>query len=348
MSHALRTAARSLAMLMLVLMTGSAFAQTGDRFYAGKTLTILVGSTPGGYYDIGARIVARYLGRFIPGNPNIIVQNQPGGGGLSLANRMANGMERDGLTIVAMNRALPQLAMLEDPNVTFDPMKLTWLGSLTSYKDDGYMLIVNKGHKAKSFADALAMDPPIQLGGTAAGSTNIVFGLVARDMLKARVGLIRGFPGVSEVWLAMERGELDGQVIDLSAVLVGRADAWRAGQFRPLVVFGRKERMAQAPDAPTARELVKDPEELALLDFAEFPFFMAFPFAAPPGIPADRAAILSKSFMAMATDQEFRAEVLKAGILTSPIDGEAILALIAQAAKAPRDIRQKFARLLGM
>jgi hypothetical protein len=107
-------------------------------------------------------------------------------------------------------------------------------------------------------------------------------------------------------------------------------------------------RMAQAPDAPTARELVKDPDDLALLDFAEFPFFMAFPFAAPPGIPADRADILSKSFMAMATNEEFRAEILKAGILTSPIDGEAIRALIIEAANAPRDIKQKFARLLGM
>jgi hypothetical protein len=145
--------------------------------------------------------------------------------------------------------------LLEDPNVNFDPLKLTWLGSLTSYRDDGYMLIVNKAHKAKTFADTLSLDPPIQLGGTAAGATNIVFGLLARDMLKARVGLVRGFPGVSEVWLAMERGELDGQVVDLSAVLVGRADAWRAGAFRPLVVFGRKERMPEAPDAPTAREL---------------------------------------------------------------------------------------------
>ncbi len=347
MNRVLRYAARGLLALLLVVSAGAASAQTGG-FYAGKTLTILVGSSPGGYYDIGARIVARYLGRFIPGNPSIVVQNQPGGGGLSLANRMANGMERDGLTIVAMNRALPQLALLDDPNVTFDPLKLTWLGSLTSYKDDGYMLIVNKGHKAKTFADTLSQEQQIQLGGTAAGATNIVFGLLARDMLKARVSLVRGFPGVSEVWLAMERGELDGQVIDLSAVLVGRADAWRAGQFRPLVVFGRKERMAEAPDAPTARELVKDPNDLALLDFAEMPFFMAFPFAAPPGVPADRAEVLSKAFMAMATDREFRAEILKAGILTSPIDGEAIRTLIAEAARAPREVRQRFARLLGM
>lgn len=348
MDRVLRYAGRWLATLTLLVAAGAASAQTGGGFYAGKTLTILVGSSPGGYYDIGARIVARYLGKFIPGNPAIVVQNQPGGGGLALANRMAGAMEHEGLTIVAMNRALPQLALLEDPNVTFDPLKLTWLGSLTSYRDDGYMLIVNKAHKAKTFADLLAQDPPVQLGGTAAGATNIVFGLLARDMLKAQVKLVRGFPGVAEVWLAMERGELDGQVIDLSAVLVGRPDAWRAGAYRPLVVFGRKERMAQAPDAPTARELVKDPNELALLDFAETPFFMAFPFAAPPGVPADRAEVLSKAFMAMATNEEFRAEILKAGILTSPIDGEAVRAVIAEAAKAPRDVRLRFAKLLGM
>ena len=348
MNRLLGFAARSLALLSLLSTAGGAFAQTGGGFYAGKTINILVGSSPGGYYDIGARIVARHLGKFIPGNPAAMVQNQPGGGGLALANRMAGPMERDGLTIVAMNRALPQLALLEDPNVTFDPLKLIWLGSLTAYRDDGYMLIVNKAHKARTFADLLAQDPPVQLGGTAAGATNIVFGLLARDMLKARVGLVRGFPGVAEVWLAMERGELDGQVIDLSAVLVGRADAWRAGAYRPLVVFGRKERMAEAPDAPIARELVKDPADLALLDFAESPFFIAFPFAAPPGVPADRAEVLSKGFMAMATNEEFRAEILKAGILTSPIDGEAVRQVIIEAAKAPREVRQRFAKLLGM
>ena len=348
MDRLFREAGRWLAALSLLCAAGAASAQTDGGFYAGKTVTILVGSSPGGYDDSGARIVARYLGKFVPGNPTIVVQNQPGGGGLALANRMANGMEREGLTLVAMNRALPQLALLEDPNVNFDPLKLTWLGSLTSYRDDGYMLIVNKAHKARTFADLLAQEPPVQLGGTAAGATNIVFGLMARDMLKARVGLVRGFPGVSEVWLAMERGELDGQVVDLSAVLVGRADAWRAGAFRPLVVFGRKERMREAPDAPTARELVKDPNDLALLDFAEMPFFMAFPFAAPPGVPADRAEVLSKSFMAMATNEEFRAEILKAGILTSPIDGEAIRSLIAEAAKAPREVKQRFAKVLGM
>jgi len=348
MDCARRYAAQCLGSLLLLLGACAASAQTNDRFYAGKTLSVIVGSSPGGYYDIGARTVARHLGRHIPGAPTLIVQNQPGGGGLALANRMANGMERDGLTVVAMNRALPQLALLEDPNVTFDPMKLTWLGSLSSYRDDGYLLIVNKGHKARSFADTLTLEPSIHLGGTAAGATNIVFGLLARDMLKMRVDLIRGFPGVSEVWLAMERKELDGQVIDLSAILVGRADAWRAGQFRPLVVFGRKERMAEAPDAPTARELITDPNDRALLDFAELPFFMAFPFAAPPGVPTDRAAILSKAFMAMATDDEFRADIRKAGILTSPIDGEAVRALIAEAARAPRDVRMRFARLLAM
>ncbi len=333
---------------LLICAASPAPAQTSKEFYAGKTVTVLVGSSPGGYYDIGARAVARHLGKYIPGNPAVIVQNQPGGGGLSLANRMANGMERDGLTIVGMNRALPQLAIVGDPNATFDPVKLTWLGSLTSYENDGYLLIVNARHKAHSFADALAIDRPIHLGGTVAGATNIVFGLLAHDMFGMNADLVRGFPGAAEIWLAMDRDELDGQVIDLSAILVGRPDLWREGKLRALMVFGRKTRMPEAPDAPTAHELVKTPEDLALLDFAEFPFFMALPFAAPPGVPPDRAKALSEAFMKMARDPDFLADMDRAGIRTSPIDGEAVRKVIAAAALTPPAVRARFARLLAM
>src|SRR5579862_1870519 len=112
----------------LVVAHGAA-AQT-PPFYAGRSITILVGASAGGYYDAAARVVARHLGGAIAGNPTVVVQNQPGGGGLAVGNRLANTIERDGRTILAMNRSLPQLALIGDPNAAFDPRKLTWLGSL--------------------------------------------------------------------------------------------------------------------------------------------------------------------------------------------------------------------------
>ena len=113
----------------------------------------MVGSTPGGYYDIAGRTIARHFGQYIPGNPNVIVQNLPGAGGLASVNRLGTTAERDGRTILVMSRALPQLALVGDPNAAFDPLALTWLGSLSSYEDDAYLMTVNASHPAKSLAD---------------------------------------------------------------------------------------------------------------------------------------------------------------------------------------------------
>jgi tripartite-type tricarboxylate transporter receptor subunit TctC len=333
------------AALLAAGLAGNAAAQAPT--YAGQTVTLVVGSSPGGYYDVAGRVVARHLGRFLPGNPSMLVQNQPGAGGLAGMNRLGNTLERDGRTILVMSRALPQLALMGDPNAAFDPLALTWLGSLSSYQDDAYLMIINARHPAHSLADLRGPGRPVFLGGTKGGSTNITFSLIARDMLKLNIEVTRGYPGASQMWLAMERDELDGMIADVSAIRVGRPQLWAEHQLRPLLAFGRTERLPDLPDVPIARELIKDPNDLALLEFAEMPFFMALPFVAPPGIAEDRAAVLKSSFMAMARDEAFRAEMLKVGIMTSPIDGEAVRALIARAAKTPPDVLARFGKLLA-
>jgi tripartite-type tricarboxylate transporter receptor subunit TctC len=322
-------------------------AQPADNFYQDRTINILLASSPGGYYDLAARMVAKHLPRFISGTPRTVVQNLPGAQGISLGNRLAATAERDGTIIAALSRALPQLAFINDPAAQFDPLKLTWLGSLTSYEDDAYLLIVNERNPVKSLADLGPNSKPLHLGGNRAGSTNIIFALIARDMLKLNINLVTGFPGAKEIWLAMDRDELDGQIIDISAIMVGRPDLWRDKKLRPLLAFGRVTRHPEHPQVPIARELVKDPADLALLEFAELPFFMAAPFAAPPDLPPARAETLKTGFMAMARDPEFRADILKAGIMTSPIDGEKIRELLVKASGAPADVKQRFAKLLN-
>jgi tripartite-type tricarboxylate transporter receptor subunit TctC len=333
---------------MLVCLAASAVcAQTPAQFYAGKTVTLVVGSTPGGYYDIGGRIVARYFGQYIPGKPNVIVQNQPGAAGLASVNKIGNTADRDGRTILVMGRALPQLALVGDPNAAFDPLQLTWLGSITDYRNDAYMMAINAGHPAKSLADLRVPGNALHLGGTSGGATNIIFALIARDPLKLNVGITKGYPGAAQIWLAMERGEVDGQFVDISAIMVGRPQLWREGKLRAPLAFGRTVRHPDYPDVPIGRELVNDPADRALLEFAELPFFMALPLVAPPDIPADRAQALKQAFIAMAANETFRAEMLKAGIIPSPIDGETVHTLIAQAAKAPDSVKARFAKLLA-
>ncbi len=335
MACAGRFGAVCVAAMLLAVSASIASAQSPANFYAGKTVNLIVGSTPGGYYDVAGRVVARHLGQYIPGNPSVIVQNQPGAAGLASVNKIGNTAERDGRTILVMSRALPQLALVGDPNAAFDPLQLTWLGSLSSYKDDAYLVIVNSSHSAKSLADIRPPAKAVHLGGTSGGSTNIIFALIARDMLKLIVDITKGYPGAAQIWLAMERGEVDGQIVDISAIMVGRPKLWEDGKLRPLLAFGRTERLPDRPEIPIARELVTDPNDLALLEFAELPFFMALPFVAPPDIPEDRARVLKSAFMTMAMNEAFRADMKKVGIMTSPIDGDAVRALIAKAAKAP-------------
>jgi tripartite-type tricarboxylate transporter receptor subunit TctC len=334
-------------LIALGLSGGIATAQNPAAFYAGKTVTLVVGSTPGGYYDIAGRTVARHLGQYIPGKPNVIVQNQPGAAGLASLNKLGNTADRDGRTILVMSRALPQLALVGDPNAAFDPLQLTWLGSLSSYHDDAYLMTINAHHPAGSLADLRQAGKPLYLAGTREGSTNVIFAVMARDMLKLNIGVTRGYPGAAQIWLAMERSEVDGQFVDISAIMVGRPNLWREGKLRPLLAFGRTERHPELRDVPIARELVRDPSDLALLEFAKLPFFMALPFVAPPDVPEDRARVLKESFMAMAMNEGFRTDMHRAGIMTSPINGRAVQALIERAARAPEAVRASFRKLLA-
>lgn len=347
MASASRLGALCVLLAVSCLSANPAPAQPSAGFYAGKSVSLIVGSTPGGYYDVAGRVVARHLGQYIPGKPNIVVQNQPGAAGLASVNRLGNTVDRSGRTIMVMSRALPQLALVGDPNAAFDPLQLTWLGSLSSYKDDAYLVVVNSTHPAKSLADLRPAGKPVYLGGTREGSTNVIFALIARDMLKLNIGVTRGYPGASQIWLAMEQNEVDGQIVDISAIMVGRPYLWQEKKLRPLLAFGRTERHPDLPDVPIARELVTDPGDLALLEFAELPFFMALPFVAPPDIPEDRAHILKEAFMSMARNETFRADMKKVGIMTSPIDGNAVHALIERAAKTPEAVRARFGKLLA-
>lgn len=338
---------RALAVLAALYWATACGAQTQRGFYAGKTLTIVVGSTPGGYYDIVSRALARHIGRFIEGNPAIVVQNDPVAGGMALANRLARTMTPDGLTIVAMNRALPQLALAGDPHAQFDPQRLVWLGSLSSYRDDAYLMILRDGQPARTLADLRAAPRPLHLGGTRAGATNVIFPQLARDVLKLPIEIVRGFPGSADLWLAEERSEIDGHVTDLSAILVAKSGLWKEGKLHPILAFGRSGRLRERPDVPLARELTTNPEDAALLEFAELPFFMALPFAAPPGVPANRAKLLGDALMNVARDQAFLAEAGRDGFVPSPVDGGAVRALIERAASTPPALREKFRRLLA-
>jgi len=341
------SASRTAVLLLICILCGEvaarhAAAQPVDSFYSGRTVTMLVGTSPGGINDISARLVARHLSRFIAGSPTIIVQNNPGGGGLVTANRLYFNSDKDGAVLAKLERAVPQLAIQGNPNAQFDPAKFTWLGSLSSYADDAYLMLVNADHPAKAVTDLKGSAMRVVLGADNAASSNLIFALISKEMLGLNVTVVRGYTGAAPLFLAMQRGELDGQMVGLSSVRTGQRALWTKGAFRPLMAFGRARRHPEFPDMPIGRELTDDPGALALIEFAELPFFMALPFAAPPDIPPERARVLQTAFAAMCRDKGFVEEAERLGIDMSPIDGDAILTLLARTAATPKDVIARY------
>src|SRR5262245_19827155 len=327
---------------------GTAAAQSVEQFYRGRTINFLVASAPGGINDLTARLMSRHLGNHIPGRPILVVQNLQSAG-LVLANRIYASAEKDGTAIAILERGVPQLAIQGDPNARFDPMKMTWLGSVSSYAHDAYILWLNATFAARSIAD---LKPPSTLtarvGTTGAGATNLVFTQIAKDILGLNVQNVRGYRGAADAFLAQQRGELDGQVVGLSSVKVGQPALYKADFLRPIIAFARTTRFPDYPDVPTGRELATNPKAQAILEFAEAPFFMALPVAAPPDLPAERARALQDGFMAMTRDPAFIEEANRMNLEPSPIDGEAVRRLSAQMGATPKDVIAQFNEIVGI
>lgn len=333
--------------LGLACCVGTPAAQGEPASYAGKTIDIIVPYPPGGYYDIGARLVARYLGEHIVGHPRVVVENQPNAGGIGLAQRFAAGEDNDGTVLGALQRSLPQYAIVGYQNANFDPTKLSWIGTVSNYQNDAYVLFVNADNPAKTVQELEAASTPTRLGSGRAGSANLIYALIAKQALKINVDIVRGYGGSAPIFLAEQNHEVDGFFADLSDVKVGMAEQWRTRQIVPVVQFGRKTRLAELADTPTARELVTVPAEKSLLEFSELPFSIALPFAAPAGVPKDRVAALRQGFMAMAKDGRFLADATKMHFEASPVSGEEVAGDVATMAEASSEVKSQFKALIS-
>ena len=337
--------------LALAGLLGVAGANAGDvaDFYRGRQLTLVVGYGPGGGYDVYARVLARHIGRFLPGNPNVVVQNMPGAGSLVAANFLYRLAPKDGTAFGIFARNMPLLGLLgSNKNVRFDPRKFTWLGSSSSYGNDAYLLLVRKDAAVQTVEDARRPGgPPLVLGTTAEGTSSDAMPIVLRELAGFNVKSISGYTDSGQLFLALERGEIEGRTVGLSAVRSNKP-AWLApaGMMRVLLVFGREARHPDLPDAPTVRELATGDRERRLIEAIEVPYKLSRPFAAPPGVPAERAKALQQAFRRMHADPLYLDEAAKAGLDVSPIGAEEVLALIDRVAGLPPDLLKSIEQLI--
>lgn len=321
----------------------AASADAVADFYKGKTINMIVGPAPGGNYDMAARLVGRYIVKHLPGAPGLLVQNMPGAGGIASINHMFNVAPKDGSTIAVMQRAMPQIAYLGDPAIRFEPNRFIYLGTMSSYAGDAFPIVIMADRVVKSWEDLTPTGgKKLVLGAVGSGSTNLTFPLIAKNALHLNIDVIRGYTGATAIYLAMQRGEVDGQAAGLASIKAAQKAAWDAKQFRILIQFGRTTRLAELPDVPTGQELATNPDDRALIAFAEAPFFMAMPFIAPPDIPSDRAKALQTAFDEACADPAFKIEADKFDLDVSPLNGDAVAKLVRDMASTPRAVVEQF------
>ena len=325
-------------MILLALLLASVLTVAGasaEDFYQGKTISLFVGNGAGGGYDQYARLLARHMPKHIPGSPAIVVKNQPGAGGITMANTLFTTAPRDGLTIGMMIRDNPMAAMVGNPAVKFRLEEFTWLGTASRYDEDAFCLVIRGDSGKATLADLAKPGKPTVFGATAEGGSETDIVLIAREVFHLNLQLVRGYQDSPSILLAVQRGEVDGRAITSSTVEKALGDWFRDGRLRYLVQFGHAARWKGLPQVPTARELAKTDEDRALLELAELPFLVARPYLAPPGIPAPLAAILKQAFMDTNRDPDYLREAKEMNLDISPVSGDEIQAAMARIAHTP-------------
>ena len=337
------------ALVMLVIAPVKGRADALTEFYRGRQISLVVGYGTGGGYDVYARLIARYLGKYMPGNPGVIVQNMPGAASLRAVNYLYNAAPKDGTVIGTFARDMPLLSIMGSPNAKFDPLRLTWLGSSSSYANDAYLLFTRTDAPVKSIEDARqAGKPPLVLGGTGEGASGNDVATVLRDALSLNLKIVVGYPDSNAIFLAVDRKEVDGRFAGLSSVQSSHREWLQPGSgMQVLLQFGRATRHPAFLDVPTARELAKTDAARALIELVEAPYALSRPFAAPPGIPQDRVGALQAAFLRAHQDPQFLDEATRLKIDVSPIGGEAALNAVTTIARAPAELINRMKKLLA-
>jgi tripartite-type tricarboxylate transporter receptor subunit TctC len=322
------------ALAALALLTSAGAAQAAG-YYEAKSITLLVGNNVGGGYDAYARLIARHLGNHIEGQPTIVVKNMPEGNGLAMANSLANVAPRDGYTIGLGPKQIPFEPLWGNPAAKYGMHGLSWIGTPSSYANDAYMLFVRADTPYMSLADLQKPGKPAYFAAGAAGQGDIDVQLIARSVFKLNVELIRGYPGSTQMALALERGEVHGLATGMSSLQTAYASWLKENRLRFLLLFTKEQRWARLPEVPTAMELAQTPEDRALIQLLDLPFRVARPVMAPPKLPPQALAILRQGFAATAHDPAFLADAERLNLDISPLSGEEVDEILATVERIP-------------
>jgi tripartite-type tricarboxylate transporter receptor subunit TctC len=324
---------RSLALATLLAMAGAASASAEDAmadFYRGKTVTLVIGTGPGGAYDIHGRLLARHLPQHIPGAPKLVVQNIPGAGSIQAANYLFNVAPQDGTVLGNILNTVPIVQLLGLVKAQFDVAQFQWIGNMTEE-----LSVMVAWHSAKAATLEQAKTVQLLMGSTSPGSLGAMFPKIANLTLGTKFRVVAGYNDAVEIDHAMELGEVDGRAGETWYGDKGAYGAWyRDGKIRILMQVG-PHKAADLPDIPLLSDLPRDGDAKRIIDLFNSPSIIGKPTVVGPRVPPAQVAALRKAYDDTMADPEFRADAARLGIVLEPVSGPDLAALVARLAQTP-------------
>jgi tripartite-type tricarboxylate transporter receptor subunit TctC len=317
-------------------------AQTVEQFYRGKTVKFIVGSNTGGSYDTYSRLLAQFMGRHIPGNPTVVVENMPGASGTKSAQYIGEIAPKDGSVIGMFNQSMPQRQMFEPDQVHFDLSKFSWIGAMNTSTT---VFIAWHSSGVKTLEDAKKKE--VVMGALSATGGNSVYPLLINAFLGTKFKVVLGYQGGNTIQLAMERGEVDGRAAVVWSGLKAGWPHWIAEKKISVLLQTGLVKEKDLPDVPLLLDLAKTEEEKAIFRFVSSDSAMGFPVTAPPGIPADRLAALRKAFSDALNDPELLKIATERKLEIEPSTGEDVKKVVEDLISTPKDVIAKIKKGLA-
>jgi tripartite-type tricarboxylate transporter receptor subunit TctC len=333
-----------LALSLLGLASGPVLAQTPAEFYKGKNVDLYVGYSTGGGYDVYGRIVARFMGRHIPGNPTVVVKNMDGAGSMRAANYIYNVAPKDGTAFGTVARGLAFDTLFGLQGAQFDGTKFSWIGSAN---DEVSVCVGWSSTSGIAKFEDLKTKQMI-VGGTGGSADTDQFPRIINAVLGTKMKLVVGYPGGNEVNLAMERGEVQGRCGWSWSSVKSTQSGWLKDKKINVLVQLSLSKHADLPDVPLIMDLAQTEEQKQIFRLIFARQVLGRPFLAPPGLPADRLAALRTAFMDTMKDADFLAEADKLKLEITAVPGETLQKIVQEAYATPKDVVKKAADMIAI
>jgi tripartite-type tricarboxylate transporter receptor subunit TctC len=330
-----RCAMRALVWALAIVWWPQPHAAANDdveNFYKGRTVTSIVPFGPGGGYAIYNQIMARHLGKFIPGNPQIVPQYRPGAGGIVASNYVYNVAPRDGSVMAMVSDAVALASVIDADKAKYKVNEFIWLGAIERVNN---VLAVRADTGVRTFKDMLEKD--VVVGGSGPGSPTSLLPSLLRWLQPVKIKTIEGYDGINPMFIAIERNEIAGATVSWTIFKTLRKQWFDAGFLVPVVQFG-STKDKDLPNVPLAIELARTEQQRAVARFMASNVDVGRSFILPPGAPADRVAALRTAFDRMVKDTAFVDEITKAGFQLSPASGREVQLAVAQATRLDAEL----------